>query len=95
MPEQRKPLADRLARGVTDELSGREAAIVAYVERLTLKPNEMRREDVEALRRAGLSDREIHDTAHVAAYFAYVNRIALGLGAKFEGEQSAGQWPGT
>lgn len=78
---------------MADELSDREAAIVAYVERLTLKPSEMRREDVEVLRQAGLSDREIHDTAHVAAYFAYVNRIALGLGAKFEGERAAGQRP--
>ena len=53
-----------------------------YAEQLTASPAEIRRADVDALRRAGLTYREILDLTQVAAYFAYVNRIALGLGAK-------------
>ena len=58
-----------------------------YAEQLTASPAEIRRADVDALRRAGLTDREILDLAQVAAYIAYVNRIALGLGAQLEGPQ--------
>lgn len=61
--------------------------MLSYAERLTASPAEIRRADVAALRRAGLTDREILDLTQVAAYFAYVNRIALGLGAKLEGPQ--------
>lgn len=32
------------------------------------------------LREAGLDDRAIHDATQVVAYFAYINRIADGLG---------------
>jgi alkylhydroperoxidase family enzyme len=40
--------------------------------------------DVEALRSAGFSDRDVLDIAEVTAYFAYVNRIADGLGVTLE-----------
>ncbi len=68
-------------------LSAREEALLDYAERLTVSPAEIRRADANALRRAGLTDREILDLTQVAAYFAYVNRIALGLGAQLEGSQ--------
>ena len=43
-----------------------------------------------------MTDREIHDVAQVAAYFAYANRIVLGLGAELgRGEGVLGQWPPT
>lgn len=61
--------------------------MLSYAERLTVSPAEVRRADVHLLRRAGLTDREILDLTQVAAYFAYVNRIALGLGAQLEGPQ--------
>lgn len=40
--------------------------------------------DVSSLRIAGLSDRDILDLCEVVAYYAYVNRIADGLGVTVE-----------
>ena len=58
--------------------------MLAYVEKLTLAPAEMREGDVIGLRAAGFSDRDILDIVEVAAYYAYVNRIADGLGVGLE-----------
>jgi len=58
--------------------------MLEYVEKLTLHPARMRREDVEVLRRAGFSDLDVLEIAEVAAYYAYVNRIADGLGVTLE-----------
>ena len=44
----------------------------------------MTKGDVESLRRVGLSDRDILDVCEVTAYYAYVNRIADGLGVELE-----------
>jgi len=55
-----------------------------YVAKLTLKPTSVTPEDIEALRGAGFSDRAILDIAQIAAYYAYVNRLADGLGVKLE-----------
>jgi len=44
----------------------------------------MRREDLEPLRAAGLDDRAILDAAMIVAYYAYVNRLASGLGIELE-----------
>lgn len=44
----------------------------------------MTRTDVEALRQHGFDDRAIHDLCAVVAYFAFVNRIADGLGVDLE-----------
>ncbi len=41
--------------------------------------------DTDALRAEGLSDRDILDLCEVTAYYAYVNRIADGLGVSIEG----------
>ena len=40
--------------------------------------------DVDSLREAGFSDRDILDIVEVVAYYAYANRIADGLGLKTE-----------
>ena len=44
--------------------------------------------DIDALRRAGCSDRDVVDANQVASYFNYVNRVADGLGVELEPE-----WP--
>ena len=41
-------------------------------------------DDIGALRAAGLDDRAIHDACAIIAYFAFVNRIADGLGVELE-----------
>ena len=66
------------------ELSAQDKALVCYALKLTLSPSIVDRGDIEALRRAGLSDRAIHDACQVVAYFAFVNRVAEGLGVELE-----------
>jgi hypothetical protein len=44
----------------------------------------MTRDDVERLRAAAVSDAAILDLNQVTAYYAYVNRIADGLGVELE-----------
>ena len=52
--------------------------------KLTLRPAEMRREDVEALREQGLDDPTVHDVAQVTGFFNLYNRLADGLGIEAE-----------
>jgi len=59
-------------------------AMLAYVEKLTLRPWEMVKEDVIALRAAGFSDAAVLDINQVTGYYAYVNRLADGLGVELE-----------
>jgi uncharacterized peroxidase-related enzyme len=59
-------------------------AMLAYVEKLTLRPWEMIEEDVLALRAAGFSDAAILDINQVTGYYAFVNRLADGLGVALE-----------
>lgn len=60
-------------------------AMLAYVEKLTLTPWHMVKADVQALRQAGFSDAAILDINQVTSYYAYVNRLADGLGVELEG----------
>lgn len=71
-----------------EKLPGRLRALCDYAVKLTLTPHEMQAADVDALREAGLSDRDVVDANQVVAYFNYVNRIADGLGVTLEEE-----WP--
>ena len=61
-------------------LSDARRAMLEYSVKLTLSPGDMVEGDVNALRDAGFSDRDILDIAEVVAYYAYANRIADGLG---------------
>ena len=58
--------------------------MLRYVQKLTRTPAEMNREDVESLRLAGFADAAILDICQVAAYYAFVNRLADGLGVELE-----------
>jgi uncharacterized peroxidase-related enzyme len=69
----------------TKGLTQREQALLLYADKLTLTPGALGLEDVERLRRVGLDDLAIHDTCAIIAYFAFVNRIADGLGVELEG----------
>ncbi|MCG8423016.1 MAG: peroxidase [Proteobacteria bacterium] len=69
-------------------LEPRERALLDYAAKLTRKPGAMREADLIPLRDAGLSDRDILDANQVVAYFAYVNRVADGLGVALEEHMS-------
>lgn len=58
--------------------------MLAYASKLTLSPGDMVASDVDELRSAGFSDRDILDIVEVIGYYAYVNRIADGLGVPVE-----------
>lgn len=65
-------------------LDERRMAMLEYAEKLTSSPGRMAATDVEALREAGFGDRDVLDICEVVSYYAYVNRIADGLGVAIE-----------
>lgn len=64
-------------------------AMLRYVEKLTLFPWTVVEEDVVALRTAGFSDAAILDINQATSYYAYVNRLADGLGVELESDFSS------
>lgn len=70
----------------TAQLAPADRAMLAYAAKLTLTPAAIVADDVALLREAGFDDRAIHDICAITAYFAFVNRIADGLGVELEGE---------
>ena len=58
--------------------------MLGYAVKLSLEPWNMEEADVQELRDAGFSNAGILEIAHVTGYYAYVNRIADGLGAELE-----------
>ena len=55
-----------------------------YAVKLTREPWAMTADDIELLRAKGLSDSAILDLNLVASYYAFVNRVADGLGVQLE-----------
>ena len=62
------------------DISARQRAMLDYADKLTRDPGALRAADMQALRTAGLDDRSILDLNQTVSYFAYVNRVADGLG---------------
>ena len=58
--------------------------MATFAVKLTRTPGAMTDADVDALREAGFSDRDILDIVEVVGYYAYANRIADGLGIELE-----------
>ncbi len=55
-----------------------------YAVKLTREPAAITQADVDALRHVGFSDAAILDICQVTAYYAFVNRLADGLGVELE-----------
>lgn len=70
--------------GRWEALTPRDAALCRFVEKLTRSPGAMAEADLAPLRQNGLDDAAILDTAQIASYFNFVNRLVLGLGVKLE-----------
>jgi uncharacterized peroxidase-related enzyme len=66
------------------QLSAADRTMLDYAARLTRTPSAIEEGHVEALRCVGFSDRAILDVAQITAYFAFVNRLAEGLGVGLE-----------
>ena len=78
-------LVDRIAADYRKAgLDDRRLAMLRYADKLTRQPSAMKKTDVEDLRAVGFDDLDILNLAEVTAYYAYVNRIAVGLGVELE-----------
>jgi len=58
--------------------------MLGYAVKLTQEPWNVEEADVQELRDAGFSNAVILDIVHVTGYYAYVNRLADGLGVELE-----------
>ena len=65
---------------------GKELALLRYVRKLTLHPDQMEEDDIIFLRKAGADDGEIFEANQICAYFNYSNRLLNGLGVTTEGD---------
>lgn len=75
------------------DLNPADRAMLDYSAKLTLTPWDMTQGDLTPLREAGFDDRAILDMAQIVAYYAYVNRIADGLGVPLEPAWEHGEPP--
>ena len=62
------------------DINARQRAMLDYADKLTRDPGAVDAADMLPLRAAGLDDRSILDLNQAVSYFAYVNRVAVGLG---------------
>lgn len=65
-------------------LAQSDRVMLDYAVKLTQTPAAVTGGDVAALRSAGFDDRAIHDICAITAYYAFVNRLADGLGVELE-----------
>ena len=70
----------------TAAFTPREAAMLEYVRKLTQRPAEISKADIESLRSFDWDDGEVLEINQVVAYFNYANRTVLGLGITTEGD---------
>ena len=80
---------DALAAAIEEDhtrapLDDRRRAMLDYAAKLTRTPGAMVEDDVRALRRVGFEDRDVLGIVEVVGYYAYVNRLADGLGVELE-----------
>ena len=54
--------------------------MLGFIEKLTVRPDEMTRADADAVRAAGVSDQALVDAIHVCALFSMIVRLADSLG---------------
>jgi uncharacterized peroxidase-related enzyme len=64
----------------TAPIDERLRAMLGFIEKQTLRPDELTHEDADAVRAAGVSDEAMVDAIHVAALFNMITRLADSLG---------------
>jgi uncharacterized peroxidase-related enzyme len=58
----------------------RERAIARFAQAVTLRPESLNADDIQALRAVGLNDAEVIDLLHAVAIFGWANRLMHNLG---------------
>lgn len=71
-------------------ISEPERRLLDFAVLLTQKPSSCTESEIHSLRQAGWSDRAILDCTLIISYFAFVNRIADGLGVQLEAGMKEG-----
>ena len=66
------------------DISSAQQAMLDYAAKLTKTPGKMTEKDLVPLRELGYDDRAILDINQITSYYAYVNRVADGLGVVLE-----------
>jgi uncharacterized peroxidase-related enzyme len=64
----------------TAPVSERLRATLGFLEKLTLRPAEVKGDDAQTVRAAGVSDDALVDAIHVCALFSMIVRLADSLG---------------
>lgn len=86
-----KEKTDKLASDFESvHLPGRQLQMLRYARKLTVSPDEVTHEDLQALRENGFIDHEILNINLITSYFCFVNRIILGLGVHFTADEVLG-----
>ena len=65
----------------TAPIDPRMKRLLSFAETVARDATDITPEDIAELRHAGWSDRAVLDTAHVAGFFCYMNRVVQALGA--------------
>ena len=65
-------------------ISNKQMVMLNYAAKLTERPADIFKRDIEQLREVWFKDRSILDINQIVAYYAFVNRIADGLGVDLE-----------
>jgi uncharacterized peroxidase-related enzyme len=76
------------------ELDPRRAAICAYAEKVTLRPRELTRDDLQTLLDVGLTLQDAWDVAEISAMYNLTNRMAMATNMLPDVEYSAQARPG-
>jgi alkylhydroperoxidase family enzyme len=84
------PVDDELKAKLTTDwrtinLSETNRLILGYAETITNEAYTIDQSYIDHLKRSGLTDQMLHDVTAVAAYFAFINRLADALGVELEG----------
>ena len=82
--DQNKLLAALASDYRKADIPATDLAMLDYAVKLTRTPHAMIGADISFLRTQGFDDRAIHDICAITAYYAFVNRIADGLGVELE-----------
>ena len=74
------------ARDLSQAFDGKDLAGLEYAGKLTTNAASVSKVDIDNMRSAGFDDGQILEINQVTAYFAYANRMVLGLGINTEGD---------
>jgi alkylhydroperoxidase family enzyme len=58
--------------------------MVDFALKLTQKPDEMRREDIERLKKHGFTEKQVVDIVVITCTFNFMDRLADGLGVELD-----------